>query len=328
METNPDWVGEFVNLLAAEEVAGVQVAEALALKHRNLPKRIYKFRCDSVYARDNLRDDTVWLSSPDSFNDPYDCSAKIAFDTVITSVISDSIDDFVTKYGFGDALTPDEIADVKASKAPHLRLAEMIVEKIEPITAKQNREGMDFLQSLAARYEEAMTLHVGQTHKRSLKVCSFTEINDSVIMWSHYGDQHKGFCIEYDLEGLSPANLSGRFLCPVIYSSSLFDATRYYKAAALNRQTFNILFPLLPALYKSPEWKYEREWRLVIMANMVKEESNWRMPPAKRLFLGSLMPSAKREELVSIARQKQIEVLQMRLARDSFTLVPEPVAVG
>jgi hypothetical protein len=327
MGDNREWVNKFVELLAGETTAGLGVEAALALKHMNLPKRIYKFRSDSDNARDNLLNDTVWLSSPESFNDPYDCSAKISFESVITGVLRSAIDEMVAKFGLDSALTAEDIEAVKQSDAPHLRLSELLLEKMDADTAEKNREGLEFVKSLTPFYEKAMTSQVGQSHRNSLKVCSFTEINDSIIMWSLYGDQHRGFCIEYDLEGLPPSNLNGRFLCPVVYSAALFDATKYYLAAVLNRTTFNILFPMLPALHKSPEWKHEKEWRLVIMANMVKEESNWRMIPAKRLYLGSLMPAAKRDALIGIARQKKIEVFQMHLAKDSFTLIPELIAI-
>jgi hypothetical protein len=61
------------------------------------------------------------------------------------------------------------------------------------------------------------------------------------------------------------------------------------------------------------------------MANLVREESNWRMIPAKSLFLGALMDPGKKKELISIANQKGLEVFQMHLAEDSFALVPEPI---
>jgi hypothetical protein len=35
--------------------------------------------------------------------------------------------------------------------------------------------------------------------QKATKLCSFSECNDSILMWSHYAKDHKGFCVEYDL---------------------------------------------------------------------------------------------------------------------------------
>ncbi|MGC1648146.1 MAG: DUF2971 domain-containing protein [Candidatus Sulfotelmatobacter sp.] len=139
-------------------------------------------------------------------------------------------------------------------------------------------------------------------------------------MWSHYADQHRGFCIEYDTDSLPPENLFVRMLYPVIYSEKLFDGTTYYLAAMRNRATFNILFPVLAALYKSPEWSYEKEWRLVIPANLVREESPWRVPTPKHIYLGSRMPDREKGQIVEICRKKGVDIHQIYLADDSFLL--------
>ena len=111
-----------------------------------------------------------------------------------------------------------------------------------------------------------------------------------------------------------------RMLYPVIYSEKLFDGTTYYLAAMRNRATFNILFPVLAALYKSPEWSYEKEWRLVIPANLVREESPWRVPTPKHIYLGSRMPDREKGQIVEICRKKGVDIHQIYLADDSFLL--------
>jgi hypothetical protein len=183
-----------------------------------------------------------------------------------------------------------------------------------------------FREPLAAQmkaWEEAFGRKLHASHKDSLKVCSFSGTQYSIIMWSHYADQHQGFCIEYDTESLPPDNLFVRMLYPVIYSENLFDGTKYYLAAIRNQRKFNILFPALAALYKSPEWGYEGEWRLIIPANLVKEASPWRVPTPKRVYLGKRMPDDEKERIIEICKKKGIEAHQMHLADDSFCLRSE-----
>jgi hypothetical protein len=326
MNDERPWTDEFIDLISDDQPANINIEKAFALKNRNLPKRLFKFRRDSKEARDNLINNTVWLSSPETFNDPYDCSLTVQFDHVVTTVLGNSLDDFVAKYGPQKFVSELDLEVAKRAKDPHLALADLIITKVEPGTTQQDAQAMRFLRSLAPDYKQKMANEIGQRHKKGLKVCSFTEVNDSIIMWSHYGDEHRGFCVEYDLAFPAPENLSRRLLFPVIYSSQLFDATKYFTRAALNPTGFNNIFPLIAAIYKSPEWKYEKEWRLVSIGGLVKDSSNWNMLPAKRLFLGSHMPPTKRDELVKIARTKKIEVFQMRLANDSFTLISDQIA--
>ncbi|WP_349393654.1 DUF2971 domain-containing protein, partial [Clostridium perfringens] len=54
----------------------------------------------------------------------------------------------------------------------------------------------------------------------SLLICSFSECKDNILMWSHYSNCHKGFCIEYDFSKLIK---SRALVLPVIYSKNVPD---------------------------------------------------------------------------------------------------------
>jgi hypothetical protein len=64
------WKQEFVDSIEGSTSAQPHFAEARSIKQRHLPKRIYKYRRDCSNSRRNLETDTVWLSSPNSYNDP------------------------------------------------------------------------------------------------------------------------------------------------------------------------------------------------------------------------------------------------------------------
>ena len=68
------WIEEFVDCIESSTLAKPRLDEAVAMKDACLPKKIYKYRRDGEYARANLETDTVWMASPDAYNDPYDCS--------------------------------------------------------------------------------------------------------------------------------------------------------------------------------------------------------------------------------------------------------------
>lgn len=115
--------------------------------------------------------------------------------------------------------------------------------------------------------------------KQDFLLTCFSEDVKSILMWSHYADSHKGFCIEYDMEKVS--QMYRDFLFPVIYQEQCYDFTEmaimlddsYYRAMkaleilnidtdyCLKDVTNNIYVPLL---VKAKEWSYEKEWRIVV----------------------------------------------------------------
>ena len=50
-----------------------------------------------------------------------------------------------------------------------------------------------------------------------------SENNSSVLMWSHYADNHKGICIEYDFESIKNNKLIYYSLFPVNYTAKPID---------------------------------------------------------------------------------------------------------
>ena len=62
---------------------------------------------------------------------------------------------------------------------------------------------------------------------KSIHVACFSETKESILMWSHYADNHKGFCVEYDFKELGISNPFARFIFPVIYTDTIFDMKDY-----------------------------------------------------------------------------------------------------
>jgi hypothetical protein len=98
----------------------------------------------------------------------------------------------------------------------------------------------------------------------SMVVLSLSENQNSLLMWAHYAADHSGFAVGFDAEhsyfhsaGSNPGNAG--YLHRVIYSeerpSGILGSLSVEKAY----------------LTKSPEWAYEREWRVLQRANNASE---------------------------------------------------------
>jgi hypothetical protein len=318
-----DWQQRMVTWMAHEKAQDMRLEDALALKFEHRPPSVFKYRKVDDYSLQNLETDFVWVCSPTDYNDPYDSSLSIASNELSSFILQQGIQELL-KQGLSEDLAPERFQKLLTATNPAVALQEALL--------GQDEIPEELWPSLIAAFEEqiqrwktTMEQSLPSSHKASLKICSFSATAESIIMWSHYADQHRGFCVEYDLETLPPTHLFPRMLYPVLYSEKLFDATPYYLAMLQDRKEFNILFPALAALYKSPAWSYEQEWRLVIPANMVKEATRWRVPKPKRLYLGSRMTTEQKNDVLAIARKRDIQVYQTYLAEDSFCLKSTPV---
>lgn len=308
-----------IECLASEEAGSVRVDEAIAIKYQNRPKSVFKYRCNDEKSRYNLEHDFVWVCSPSSYNDPYDSSITITPETLTKSVILDSVKDFIEKE-LNSKVEANKIEQILNAPNPALALQELIMVEMDQVPPEYHAMFREPLAAQIKAWEEEFGRILPESHKDSLKICSFSEDQSSIIMWSHYADQHRGFCIEYDTESLPPEHLFVRMLYPVIYSHIRFDGTKYYRAAMRNLNEFNILFPTIASLYKSKEWEYEKEWRLVIPANLVKDASLWRVPTAKCVYLGKRMSDGERMQIVEICTRKKVEIHEMDLVPDLFSL--------
>jgi hypothetical protein len=240
------WIKDFVDCLESATLEQPRLEEAIALKQVHLPKRIYKYRRDSKYSRENLKTDTVWIASPDAYNDPYDCSFTVAEEQVVTALKKSLVTEFAKIYKLEGNEAMDQIESaISSGKDPLVILANYIA-GIHGVTPGSNPQQMAEFISLMAPKMICETVSVLRQWRKATKICSFGAVNDSILMWGHYAQDHKGFCVEYDLETLKPEHALRRTLYPVIYSPKLYDLTSFTeKLVGPNRQDFNPSSPLL-----------------------------------------------------------------------------------
>lgn len=93
-----------------------------------------------------------------------------------------------------------------------------------------------------------------QTTARQVGVLCYSEINNSVLMWGHYADCHRGICLEYDPH------------CVAVEPSNMLYKVRYQDerpivARFLEREDSGELAKALTT--KARYWEYEQEWRAI-----------------------------------------------------------------
>lgn len=126
--------------------------------------KIYKYIPFSENALKLLVNNELYFSIPDNLNDPLDC--KFAFDNFI---VKD--DDITNYYKNASGLTEEEklsYADFHIKNPNRKSISKRIVN--------------DWIRKLRKQYG----------------LSCFSEINDDILMWSHYANGHTGICLEFE----------------------------------------------------------------------------------------------------------------------------------
>jgi len=314
------WIQDFVGCLEDSTSVHSRVDEANAIKEQHLPARVYKYRYDNDYSRLNLRTGTVWMASPESYNDPYDSWLNLSVDILKILLEARLVDQFAAAAKLTGTISEREIEKAKKSIRPLRRIVDYIQLSKPPDAILYWSQKAESYSAELLKYAEATALQLAKFRKLA-KVCSFSEANDSLLMWSHYANHHRGFCIEYELDSLGASDFFRKNLYPVLYSKDFYDLRPFMEGlTGGSRQEFKLMLPLLAMLHKFEGWGYEKEWRLVSETEVIEADRNRPAPLPSKVFLGARFDPSIGKDLLAICRQKTIPIAQMQLVSDKFAL--------
>jgi Protein of unknown function (DUF2971) len=225
-----------------------------------MPKSLFKYLRFSNRLLEQLCCDQVYYADPANLNDPLDCQPVVVPDLVnaelqallaqlVVNRSAKEIDSAMKKVRLRGEKAIARRNALSQSEAGAL-IGDIDYHATNPEVGDPDAYIRDAL-SLAIQDE------LRKTH--STGVLSLSARFDSPLMWSHYADQHRGVCVEYDVSDLASTEShqvsyggSRRVL-----ASQIRDWTLHDDAAAKRAIDRACL------LTKSKEWKYEREYRLL-----------------------------------------------------------------
>jgi hypothetical protein len=133
------------------------------------------------------------------------------------------------------------------------RAEEMIVEIRYNATTNPDNEVEDPAKSLFGGYVKEELLR-----RYDKGIVSLAERAHCPLMWSHYGDQHKGVCIGYSIPNSAASDLH-----KVSYGGSRLIAASMVAAMLAGDEEARRKVDDAVLTKKARDWRYEREWRLV-----------------------------------------------------------------
>lgn len=199
--------------------------------------RYYSFDQDSNYV--DILNNILYFPSRNLLNDPFDSSAPSRYDLCSEKQLF--------RY----------LSELLDSRVNH------IVNKEEEIKKALNRLKKD---------PDSIQKTIDEDLERRVGILSFSTQLDNLLLWAHYANKHTGFCVEFDaghLQGITihefMKNRELAFLFKVKYQK------KFPKIVPCKRNEEERM--KLQFLVKSKEWKYEKEWRIILLnGSQVKVE--------------------------------------------------------
>lgn len=233
-----------------------------------IDRKLYKYYSNTKYAIDCIRNRRVHLDDPRTFNDPFDAAFHC---TKISTLTSDDSDEelsnkfleYLCAVKKGDrGVHHQEIVkgytDFLINSAGTLsnfsieRPVRDVLKKIYSMMGLGTFSLGEFIDAIDHGFVERE-----RVMRLNCKISCFSEICDSILMWSYYGNSHNGICIEFDLSLLDEkSELTHQILTGMskVHYSPIRADLQYSgsRVAGLNFLTS-----------KADVWEHEHEWRLI-----------------------------------------------------------------
>lgn len=254
---------------------------------------IYKFFPYNPHDLDTLANNYLWFSQFSDFNDPFE-----------DVFLANALDSELPPYNEVDAIKLLKLANEGQAS---------------PIEIEQSLTQLKLSGGLRSKYEHVLSSTIEHAkimfkeHIEKSRVCCFAKDDienealalQNKLMWSHYGNGMRGYCVEFDQVELirSIHNTVGHL---VGYTDMLYDSLVKHSHHSILQQTVMGMFGSKNgmgigdiATTKSSEWSYEKEFRLQVEnINMVKFDPKCILS----VTVGFKMPESKLNTLQSVLR--------------------------
>ncbi len=233
-----------------------------------MPENLYRYCSHTNQNISTITSSKIPLSNPRYFNDPFDSLSQEVY-RVYTHYYK-KIDRTIQRILYSrdkkvrmlrDAILRRNILSRKVAYKEKFKILEEEKQKIIKPNADVGIEDIHIHGILweMKQISGFTNRYLGDFVSDSGVFC-LSEEKNNIIMHSHYGNAHSGFCIEYKTDNIIQDILNGKyFIIPLYYSDTIY--TDYSEQIYSERLTY--LWNLPQFMYKKKQWEYEKEWRIV-----------------------------------------------------------------
>lgn len=194
---------------------------------------------------DVLSGQAIRFSSPAVLNDPFELKPHLA-----ALASPDHMEAELNRR------IPELLREELAKLPPELRplvSAEALKEILSSRLSQVKRDVHGMAELLMPKFQEVMA----RKFEDLVGILCLSEVADSLLMWAHYADSHRGFLIEFDERSL----FFDRRVNPD-------DELRHLRKVTYNSQrpalTLADVKDFSSFMTKGVDWEYEAEWRMIV----------------------------------------------------------------
>lgn len=291
-----------------------------------IDRKLYKYYSNFSFALDCINQNRIHLAPAVSFNDPFDaavntftysdlnimCSWQTFVNTVLDYLLK--IPEEQRKESYIEMLHCVMNTKVLPSVEDKYRLAKDRLEQLYGFFLNPTFSCEEFIEAV----DEGFRTGGGKVVQILCKASCFSELWNSVSMWSYYGAEHQGICIEFDLQLLDKTDELNReileALAPVHYSPIRAGVPYFSNPPSLNNFFFT----------KTDEWSHEHEWRIVCET----EEEFLPFPCISNIYIGAkfdIYSSAFETLKEAVSKHEFLDIQQCQLCTDTYNLTSKTV---
>jgi hypothetical protein len=249
--------------------------------------KLYRFEKLEDNRIETIQNGKLWFSSPDKFNDLDDSRLR----GVVNLNLSDEEYQSIIK-------AFDLIQNIDKFKHP---FDEQLLEELKNYI-NASAKTSDLFNSLN---DSAFINKLSFFLRAHFGICCFFSDNiANPLMWAHYADNHKGFCIEYEYDANQDVSQK---IHEVVYASQLPIFTARELLFAPEESATRILTT------KNLIWHYEKEWRFVLAKTKGKSALPKNMKPSK-IIQGIRCCEESSQKLKLLAKNLNIDLQSFREA--------------
>jgi hypothetical protein len=272
---------------------------------------MFKFLKFNNYTLDNLKKGQLWGNYYDFFNDPFECWCIEKTGIPDPDKEKERYDNIVATWGY--------------DPGPYNR-----------------EEYFEYCSEFDNPYSMKVSYYI-----ESARISCFCKRPDNLLMWSHYADGLRGFCLEFDRsELLKPGSIDADVFDvmytekPPLVDTMLYEVAKdqfWYHEMAIGEENskiqhipdyapdkllpeyhaalkdarqllFDLYFKIL--CYKPKEWQYEEEVRLIYHTDKKDKSGHpFKYPKSaiKSIIIGEKMQKSDFNKLIKILNKNEIE---------------------
>jgi hypothetical protein len=151
-------------------------------------------------------------------------------------------------------------------------------------------------------------------HRNAVGAACFTEDARNELLWAHYGDNHKGMCLEFDsTKDPFKQIMQVEYVkeVPVITYQDLTGTTDIISRVMTK-----------PFLTKPDIWSYEKEWRILTEANSFIQ---YVAGSILSITFGFFCPTELKQKVMDVTAHLSITYYEIIRAKDSYRIERVPI---